>query len=103
VLAQADGAGAAGVFRTTNPTDAHVAVTVSSAGKGAGLNASSAKGIGAVFTGAAAPIRLLPRGGAGAPATGSHLRGEISVDNAGDVFVCTAAGTPGTWRQVAFV
>lgn len=36
----------------------------------------------------------------GAPTSGSHQRGEMYVDGAGSLFVCTASGTPGTWRQV---
>jgi hypothetical protein len=30
-------------------------------------------------------------------------QGELLVDNVGDLYLCTANGTPGTWRQVALV
>jgi len=31
----------------------------------------------------------------------AHIRGEIDIDANGDVWVCVASGTPGTWRKVA--
>jgi hypothetical protein len=34
---------------------------------------------------------------AGAPTTGAHEIGELSVDANGILWVCTGAGTPGTW------
>ncbi len=36
----------------------------------------------------------------GPPATGSHVLDEIWKDALGAVFKCTAAGTPGTWKQM---
>ncbi|MFN2466142.1 MAG: beta strand repeat-containing protein [Candidatus Dormibacteria bacterium] len=33
----------------------------------------------------------------GAPTTGAHVKGELYVDSAGALWICTAAGTPGTW------
>jgi hypothetical protein len=36
----------------------------------------------------------------GPPTTGSHVLDEVWKDALGGVFVCTAAGTPGTWKQV---
>jgi hypothetical protein len=45
---------------------------------------------------------IKPKGGtAGKPTTGAHLKGEISMDSAATLWVCTVAGTPGTWRKVA--
>jgi hypothetical protein len=32
---------------------------------------------------------------------GPHEAGELYVDSQGQLFLCTAAGTPGTWMQVA--
>lgn len=45
-------------------------------------------------------VKLTPAGSTGAPAAGAHTAGELHVDSAGKVFVCTANGTPGTWQQV---
>jgi hypothetical protein len=36
----------------------------------------------------------------GPPTTGSHVLDELWKDALGGVFVCTVAGTPGTWKQV---
>ncbi|MCX6907501.1 MAG: hypothetical protein NTY01_05605 [Verrucomicrobia bacterium] len=37
---------------------------------------------------------------AGAPTTGAHEQYESWMDKDFAVWVCTVAGTPGTWRQV---
>jgi hypothetical protein len=42
-----------------------------------------------------------PRGTVGAPASGSFDKGEQIRDANGDLFICTASGSPGTWRKVA--
>lgn len=55
-----------------------------------GANGSTAQG-----------LRLTPAGSAGAPSSGAHSAGELHVDSAGVVWVCTGAGTPGTWGRVA--
>jgi len=70
---------------------------------GTGLEATSTSGLGATFQGGRAAIRLVPTSTSGHPATGHHQRGEIVVDHKGRVWVCTAIGTPGTWKQLAFV
>jgi hypothetical protein len=57
-------------------------------------------GVGAMFAGRRAPLRLVPADASGAPAAGQHEIGELVVDSAGRVFVCTAAGTPGTWNEL---
>jgi len=45
-------------------------------------------------------LRLRPRSTPGAPATGTWYRGTIVLDSAGDLFICTFPGTPGTWQKV---
>lgn len=42
----------------------------------------------------------VPTAAVGPPATGSHVLDEIWKDALGGVFKCTAAGTPGTWKQI---
>jgi hypothetical protein len=37
---------------------------------------------------------------AGAPAAGTFNIGEMIRDGLGDMYICTAGGTPGTWRKV---
>ena len=54
-------------------------------------------------TGATASPAILAGGtttGA-APTTGAHVVGELVVGHDGKLWVCTTAGTPGTWTQVA--
>ncbi|MEJ7655126.1 MAG: hypothetical protein WKH64_18215 [Chloroflexia bacterium] len=36
----------------------------------------------------------------GKPTTGAHLIGELFLDRAAALWICTASGTPGTWRRV---
>jgi hypothetical protein len=55
---------------------------------------------GGKFAGSRAQLLLVPKGAAGKPTTGAHTKGEIYMDSTGALFVCTANGTPGTWRKV---
>lgn len=51
-------------------------------------------------TGAGAPLRIVDdASSAVAPTSGPHLAGEIAV-RSGNVWVCVAGGTPGTWVKV---
>ena len=67
-------------------------------GDGYGVQGFS-QGYGAEFTGTKAPLRLVPAGTVGAPTGGSHAAGELLVDANGALFVCVAAGSPGTWKR----
>lgn len=66
-----------------------------------GVNGLTFTGIGGNFAGGQAAIRLVPRSSAGKPTSGTHERGELIVDSAGNLFICTANGTPGTWKKVS--
>ena len=68
-----------------------------SSSTGVGVVGVSTSGIGITATGGLAPIQLQPAAGSGEPSTGTHARGELFVDNSGDLFLCTASGSPGTW------
>lgn len=57
-------------------------------------------GYGGLFRGGKAQLRLLPAASAGRPTTGTHNVGELFMDSGGALFICTAQGTPGTWRRV---
>lgn len=52
------------------------------------------------LTGATAATRYVGATTGGAPATGTFAIGDFIIDRTGKVFVCTVAGTPGTWVQV---
>jgi hypothetical protein len=79
------------------------AVNVINYGSGPGTQANSATGIGGVFEGGTAAVRLVPRSATGHPTSGSHQVGELVVDHVGALWLCTKAGAPGTWKQLAFV
>lgn len=54
-------------------------------------------------TGAAAASRYAGATASGAPASGDFLVGDYIVDQTGTIWICTGAGSPGTWRQVGNV
>ena len=49
-----------------------------------------------------APQQARLRGGtaSGAPVSGTHALNDIVADQTGKLWLCTAAGTPGTWTQI---
>jgi hypothetical protein len=51
-------------------------------------------------TGAANATRLMGATSSGAPITGTFSLDDVVVDATGNIWVCTAAGTPGTWQPV---
>ena len=53
--------------------------------------------------GATAATRYVGATAAGAPASGTFAVGDFTIDQSGKVFVCTAAGTPGTWTEIGGV
>lgn len=68
---------------------------------GVGVLGGSNSGIGVVAKSTAnSPLKLEPKTSTGAPASGSHTRGELWLDNLGDLYLCKADGTPGGWRKV---
>lgn len=75
---------------------------VASSVNGSGLQASSQEGHGIVANGGIAPLLLQPRGVSGPPFGSGHLKGALVVDSAGQLYVCTASGSPGTWRPVQY-
>ncbi|WP_027344016.1 hypothetical protein [Hamadaea tsunoensis] len=66
------------------------------AGTGPALLAKSASGIGVSASG----VRLVPAATDGPPATGRHEVGEVWCDAGRELYLCSAAGTPGTWRRM---
>lgn len=70
---------------------------------GQGVFGEGGTGYGGIFKGARAQLRLTPTGRIGKPTTGYHQIGELYLDKVGALFLCTAAGTPGTWRKVSTI
>jgi len=66
---------------------------------GAGVEGRGSR-YGGKFAGSRAQLLLVPKGTTGRPRSGQHTKGEIYLDSAGTLFVCTKGGTPGTWRKV---
>lgn len=62
---------------------------VGAGGNGGGIGSFS---VAARFLGALASV--------GPPSSGTYLTGDSGLDSTGALWVCTAAGTPGTWRYV---
>jgi hypothetical protein len=105
------GEGATGVFGKTSATgfsgvrgqNTGSGFGVVGDGRGnnvAGVLGRNPSGYGGQFDGGLAQLKLNPKGTAGKPTSGAHTKGEIYLDSAGTLFVCTANGTPGTWRKV---
>lgn len=51
------------------------------------------------LTGATAATRYVGGTTSGSPATGTFAVGDFIIDETGAVYVCTVAGSPGTWTQ----
>ena len=52
------------------------------------------------LTGATAASRYVGATTSGAPVSGTFAVGDFVIDQTGKVWVCTVAGTPGTWVQI---
>lgn len=53
------------------------------------------------MTGAANSVRVVGGNATGAPTTGTFAVRDLAVDSDGTLWICTAAGSPGTWTQVS--
>jgi hypothetical protein len=53
------------------------------------------------LTGATAATRHVGGTTSGAPTTGTFAVGDFIVTQNGSIYICTAAGTPGTWAAVS--
>lgn len=62
--------------------------------------AALAKGLPLALTGATAATRYVGGTTSGAPTTGTFAVGDFVIAQNGAVWVCTTAGTPGTWTQI---
>jgi len=69
---------------------------------GYGVLAASTTGID-IFASGGGRLQQSLRTAAGAPATGSFATGEQIRDNLGDLYICVAGGSPGTWKKVAAI
>ncbi len=51
-------------------------------------------------TGATAESRYMGATASGSPASGTFEKGDYVIDQTGAIWICTTAGSPGTWAQV---
>lgn len=58
---------------------------------------AATKGLPIGLTGATQATRYVGATASGAPASGTFAVGDFVIDRTGKVFICTGAGTPGTW------
>jgi hypothetical protein len=84
VYGQADGPNGTGVYADASTGSGGVGIVANGTENGAWLG------------GGHAPLWLVPRTVAGPP-TDASAKGEVLVDSAGVMWLCTADGTPGTW------
>lgn len=54
----------------------------------------------AALTGVTAPTRFVGGTTSGSPLSGTFSVGDLATDQTGLVWICTAAGTPGTWKSL---
>lgn len=87
-----------GVCGSTGQRPAPMAVPVGV--HGVGTMTDAGPGLGGIFEGERAAIRLVPSLSAGAPTSGQHLIGEIVVDRVGRIFLCTVSGSAGRWVEL---
>lgn len=63
----------------------------------------SPNGLGGVFGGGRAQLKLNPNATTGRPTTGTHQTGELFMNSTCELFICSRSGSPGTWRKVQTV
>jgi hypothetical protein len=62
-----------------------------------GLQWANILGLPLALAGAAAATRFVGGTTSGAPTTGTFAKGDLVIDQVGRVWICTVAGSPGTW------
>ena len=94
------GIGVLGIALGSPPQDDQSAGVLgqSSGGNGVGGQSTAGMDLAAIGTGR---LWQKPLGTVGAPAAGSHKRGEQIRDQNGNLYICVADGVPGTWQKVA--
>src|SRR5262249_27832843 len=65
-----------------------------------GVGVAGDGGIGVLATGTRAAVQLGALGPPPPQRTDAHVKGELTTDANGELWFCTADGTPGTWRQL---
>jgi len=66
-----------------------------------GYNSNSTVGAGLFVRGSHANMHFDAAGAAPSTRTAAYLVGHVICDNAGNLWICVVAGSPGTWRKVS--
>ena len=82
--------------RSIPRTNSHTTGSIAPAGEGG-------SGYAGAFSGGKAQLRIVPKAGTGKPTTGSYGKGDVYMDSAANLYVCTVGGNPGSWRRVQTV
>jgi len=88
VYGQGSGSGSRGVYGVSD--------------SGYGVLAASTTGID-VYASGTGRLQQFLQTAAGAPTVGSFAMGEQIRDSLGDLYICTASDSPGTWKKVAAI
>jgi hypothetical protein len=83
---------------TTDTTFSRAATGVLTVGVNGTSNGALAVG---GLVGATSAARFVGGTNGAAPASGTFALGDYVIDQTGTIWICTAAGTPGTWTQVS--
>ncbi|MCB0995616.1 MAG: hypothetical protein KDB21_11030 [Acidimicrobiales bacterium] len=89
-----------GVWGQTTDSTAVIGLDSGLTNAGVGVGGFSTNGRGVVGSGGLAALRLIPAAAEGPPTAGAHLVGDLVLDSTSVLYLCTAAGDPGTWRRV---
>ncbi len=88
---------------TSTPTDGTILIDTSTnklwlrSSSSWHLSAGQAMGL----TGSTAATRYVGGTASGAPASGTFAVGDYVISQTGSIWICTAAGTPGSWTEIA--
>ena len=66
-----------------------------------GSNGNATAGAGLLVRGSHANMQFDASGDAPSARTAAYVKGQVICDNAGDLWICVVAGSPGTWRKVS--
>lgn len=96
-------AGSPGTWTTfPTPTDPNFAGTLTVPNISSGQQITGQRIQSSGLGGATNGSRYVGATNSGSPATGTYLVGDYIIDRTGDLWICTVAGTPGTWTRVGF-
>jgi hypothetical protein len=92
-------AATAGGTVTRRPAGTDGQVLVADSTQATGLGYRTPLALTAPLAGATAGARLVGGTSAGAPTSGTYQTGDMIITQSGFKWICTAGGTPGTWRS----